>query len=69
MKTKGTRVWVAVDEQAGPLLMTARFTRREAYRDLDNDGLFQGWREDGITIRRATLVLDPLPKRKRKGAA
>lgn len=67
--SKGARVWVAVDADGYVFLRTISDMRRLVEEVLDQTAIFVGWRDEGITIRRATLVLDPVKPRKRKGAA
>jgi hypothetical protein len=68
---KGERVWVAVAPDGSPLGNSIRRGKINCIRALQesfpqstqqNRGW---WREQGITIRRATLTLDPVkPKRR-----
>jgi hypothetical protein len=55
--TKGERVWVAVEDDGEAILKMVRRTRREVQNLLPFTG---------ITIRRATLTLDPVPPRRPK---
>lgn len=67
-KPKSVRVWVAVEGDGEPMGNTTARLRRSVSEELTNN-LFgdDGWRKYGITIRRATLTLDPVkPKKRRK---
>ena len=64
--SKSVRVWAAVDGGMPVYhLLAAYYETVERELDL----CIPTWREQGITIRRATLTLDPVKPRKRKGAA
>ena len=57
-KPKGERVWVAV--WRGVIPNSVRWYKGDVQRWLDEQPM--DWRPAGITIRRATLTLDP-PRR------
>lgn len=60
-KTKPVRVWVHVYKNGRPDLISVSESRQEAVELLSD-----GARECGITIRRATLTVAPVPTRKRR---
>ena len=64
--SKSIRVWVPVDDGM-PVYHLVGALRETVEGGLDL--CIPAWRESGITIRRAALVLDPVKPRKRKGAA
>ena len=63
-KAKSVRVWVAVDDE-GPMPAYCGIRKETAEWGLQSG--CPDWQLHGITIRRATLTLDPVkPKKRRK---
>lgn len=66
-KAKGTRVWVAVESDGRTLPRYAGNLRAYVESQLDRE--YPAWKSHGLTIRRATLTLDPVKKRTKRRPA
>lgn len=69
MKPKGTRVWVAVNSRGKPIPWMCDTVRADLATRLGISWLCAAFDQGAVTIRRATLVLDPVKPKKRRGAA
>lgn len=66
MTKRSERVWVAVHPQDGLMLRHTQWRKSDVEWSLV-DNFHAQWKDIGITIRRATLTLDPVkPKRRRQ---
>jgi hypothetical protein len=65
-RSKGERVWVAMGKNGNRRLNSVRHQKKQVAWDLA-DHYGKEWAATGITIRRATLIVDPVkPKRRAK---
>lgn len=66
MKDKGTRVWVAVNYRGQPMPWLSDKKRSGAELRVHASWFYDDYLQGTLTIRRATLVLDPVKPRKPK---